>query len=237
MHARCSILSAAAITLALTAPANAHQVDYPPPHQSDPDVRIDYDVYESRAYNERESWLAECRTRMSRGGSAIEGAAIGGVVGGLAGNRIAGRGNRTEGTIVGAAVGAVAGAAIDSAAERNRERDECEAYLDDYYARQSTGAYGYAAGHHGYAAPYGYAQGGYPYAASAYGYGGGCCGQPMMMVPIRRVTRTDPECNETVEELVDYVDAPVRAAAPVRPTPTKRIYVPRPIADKRVPTK
>ena len=95
----------------------------------------------------RDAWLADCRTRVAHRDSGLGGALIGGAVGGLAGNRIAGRGNRTVGTIAGAVVGAAVGAAIDKAEDAGRYRDECEGYLDDYYAwytRGSSYAPGYA---------------------------------------------------------------------------------------------
>lgn len=90
---------------------------------------------------DREAWLRDCRQRVSARDSGIGGAVIGGVAGGFAGNRIAGAGNRTVGTIAGAAVGAAVGAAIDKAEDAGRYRDECEAYLDDYYARYTQATY------------------------------------------------------------------------------------------------
>lgn len=164
----------------------------------------------------REAWLADCRRRVSDNG--IGGAVIGGVAGGLFGNRLAGRGNRTVGTIAGAAVGAVAGAAIDKAEDRGRTRDQCETYLDDYYARAN-----YARANPGYAYGYGYPggyghQGGYP----AYAYipvQNGCC-QP---APVQ------PDCVETVE--YEYVDAPARRV--IRRAPDKRVRV---VPDKRIRT-
>lgn len=158
----------------------------------------------------REDWLAECRRRVSARDSGVGGAVIGGLFGGIAGNRIAGRGHRTVGTVTGAAVGAVAGMAIDKAEDRARVRDECETYLDQYYAA--------------YAQP-GYAQGYYPAA-----YAQGCaCARPAAMVPARR----EPACTETVE--YEYVDVPARPARryiPRRATPDKRIRI---APDKRVP--
>jgi len=169
----------------------------------------------------RDAWLADCRQRLSRRDSGVGGAVIGGVVGGLAGNRIAGKGNRTVGTLAGAAIGAVAGAAIDKAEDAGRNRDECEAYLDDYLVRYDQGGY---PGHgYGHGQAYGYSQAGYGYAA------GGCCmmAQPMMMVP---VMQAKPQCTETVEYVYEDV--------PVRPRPVKR-YVPKPtkvVPDKRIKT-
>jgi len=166
----------------------------------------------------REAWLNDCRRRIGSRDNGLGGAAIGGVVGGVAGNRIAGRGDRAVGTIAGAAVGAAAGMAIDKA-EDGRARDECEAFLDNYYAQYSRGGYS------GYGYPgYGHHQ---AYANAQYGYGAGCCHQPMMMVPIVRQTVSEPECTETVE--YEYVDVPVRAKP--RPVPTKRVKV---VPQKRV---
>lgn len=160
----------------------------------------------------RDQWLAECRRRLSVRDNGLGGAVIGGLIGGVAGNRIAGRGNRTVGTVAGAAVGAAAGMAIDKAEDNGRVRDQCEAYLDDYYA---------------YYARSGYAYQGYGYAAPGYGYGYGCCNaQPMMMVPVMIPARPKPECTETVE--YEYVDVPVRAKP--RPAPDKRVKV---VPDKR----
>lgn len=184
----------------------------------------------------RDAWLADCRERVARRDDGVGGAVIGGVVGGIAGNRIAGRGNRTAGTVAGAAVGAVAGAVIDRAEDAG-PRDECEAYLDNYYASYGQGGYSYpGAGYPGAGyASYGYGNG-YPYPAygySGYGYAsGGCCGgAPMMMVPIQRA---EPECTETVEYV--YEDVPAPAPRP-RYVPQKRQRI---VPDKRVkivPTK
>jgi len=184
----------------------AWKADYaPPPPESQAATMMEPQA--------REAWLADCRHRLGSRDRGVGGAVIGGVVGGLAGSRIAGRGDRIEGAIAGAAVGAIAGAVIDKAEDSGRNRDECEAYLDDYYAR--------------YRAPNGqpYVQGpgyGYGYGYPAYGYSaGGCCNQqPMMMVPVMMVPVGKPECTETVEYVTEYV--------PVR-TPAKRI-----IRDKRI---
>ena len=159
----------------------------------------------------RDEWLGECRRRAARRDDGLGGAVIGGLVGGLAGNRIAGRGHRTVGTIAGAAVGAVAGAAIDKAEDSGRPRDECETYLDDYYAR--------------YSQPAGYGYPGYGYVQQGYAPANGCCGAavPMMMVPVMMVSRPMPECTETVETI--YEDVPLR----------RRVYrAPRPVPDKRI---
>lgn len=161
----------------------------------------------------RASWLAECRRRIARRDSGIGGAVIGGVIGGVAGNRIAGRHHRTTGTIVGAAAGAVAGAVIDRAEDAGRVRDECESYLDQYYA-----AYSRPAG-------YGY---GYGYVPAT--YAPGCaCQQPMMMSP---AAQGGENCTETVE--YEYVDVPVRSRIryiPRRAVPDKRIRI---VPDKRI---
>ncbi|MCB2058933.1 MAG: glycine zipper 2TM domain-containing protein [Novosphingobium sp.] len=193
--------------------------DYPEPGTApaEPDRRPEWHGQPPASYPhqamhpiERDKWLAECRRRLSSRDNGLGGAVIGGLVGGFAGNRIAGRGNRTVGTIAGAAVGAAAGAAIDKAEDNGRIRDECETYLDDYYAYYAQGSYGYQS--------YGYA---YP----AQGYG--CCyAAPMMMVPVMPA-RTEPECSETVE--YEYVDVPVRAKP--RPVPDKRVKV---VPDKRI---
>lgn len=167
----------------------------------------------------RDAWLADCRQRISARDNGVGGAVIGGVVGGVAGNRIAGRGNRTVGTVAGAAVGAVAGSAIDRAEDRGRARDECEAYLDDYYARYTAG---YAQpGYDGYA----YSAPAYPGYAPSYGYPAGCCATaPVMMVPVQPA----PQCTETVEYV--YEDVPVRPRTR-RYIPDKRVKI---IPDKRV---
>lgn len=177
----------------------------------------------------REAWLADCRQRLAARDRGVGGALIGGAAGGLPGNRIAGRGNRTVGTIAGAAVGAAAGAVIDKAEDSGRDRDECEAYLDDYYARAAGGYYpgqGYPQQGY-YSVPTGgagYAPYAGGYAPYGYGYGApGCCmAQPMMMVPVRRA---EPECTETIEYV--YEDVPVRPAR--RAAPRRKAAV-----DKRV---
>jgi len=186
---------------------------------------------EERRYTEpgRDAWLADCRNRVRQRDSGAGGAVIGGVVGGVAGNRIAGRHNRVVGTVAGAAVGAVAGSAIDRAEDRSRDRDECEAYLDDYYARYAASGYGAPLGYTGYAQP-GYAQPTYAYVQA-----GGCCGQaPVMMVPVQ----PRPECTETVEYV--YEDVPVRhhtyRSVPRRTkiVPDKRVKI---VPGKRISTK
>jgi hypothetical protein len=180
----------------------------------------------------REEWLADCRRRVGSRDNGVGGAVIGGVVGGVAGNRIAGRHNRTVGTVAGAAVGAVTGSAIDRAEDGRRNGDECEAYLDDYYARYAASTY---PGPSGYA---GYAQPGYVASyAPAYGYpaAGGCCAQaPVMMVPIQ----AQPECTETVEYIYEDVPVSRRAYHPVikrtKTVPDKRVKI---VPDKRISTK
>lgn len=168
----------------------------------------------------REAWLSHCRQTRGRRDSGLGGAAIGGVVGGIAGNRIAGRGNRTVGTIAGAAVGAAAGMAIDQAEDRRQARDECERYLDDYYAYYEHYARGgYGQGYAGYQPPY----------SGTYGSWGGCCYRgAMMMVPA--VRQAEPECTETVEYITEEV--PVASPPPravrqkrVKTTPDKRIMI------------
>lgn len=186
--------------------------EYTPPHSG-------YGHGNGYGGDARDAWLADCRQRASSRDSGVGGAVIGGLVGGVAGNRIAGRGNRTVGTLAGAAVGAAAGAVIDKAEDTGRNRDECEAYLDDYYARYNQQA-AYPGG-----PAYG---GGYPqqgYAAPGYGYPAqGCCmAQPMMMVPVQQAK---PNCVETVEYV--YEDVPVRPARRVIPRRSKVV------PDKRV---
>lgn len=193
-------------------PALAQDGPYvPPPRYADaPGYTGSYDDPDAR-----NAWLADCRQRLSSRDSGLGGAAIGGVVGGIAGNRIAGRGNRTVGTLAGAAVGAAAGAVIDKAEDRGRNRDECEAYLDDYYARYQAASYP----GHGYQPAYGY---GYP--------AQGCCMPQPAVMP-----RAQPHCTETVEYV--YEDVPVRPARRVIPrrpkvVPDKRVKIG---TDKRVP--
>jgi hypothetical protein len=180
----------------------------------------------------REEWLADCRSRVASRDNGVGGAVIGGAVGGVAGNRIAGRGNRTIGTLGGAAVGAVAGSAIDRAEDRSRAADECEAYLDDYYARYAAGGYGQAA-QPGYSQAY--VQPGYAPYYSGYGYAGAtCCGGAQVMVPVQPA----PECTETVEYIYEDVPAPRRSYRPAprrtKIVPDKRIKI---VPDKRVSIK
>ncbi|WP_404479529.1 glycine zipper 2TM domain-containing protein [Novosphingobium sp. BL-52-GroH] len=214
MRLRLRAAGLAALSLAAT-PALAQEG----PEDHGYDRGYDREGYQAPAYggydrDAREAWLVDCRQRLSSRDLGIGGAVIGGAVGGLAGNRIAGRGNRTVGTVAGAAVGAVAGAAIDKAEDRGRNRDECEAYLDDYYARYTHGG-GYPGG-----PAYGY----YPAYGYGYGYGAqGCCMQPAMMVP---APQAQPHCTETVEYV--YEDVPVRPARRVIPRRSKVV------PDKRV---
>lgn len=198
------------------APAFAHQS-----HASDGYRDAPHAGYDGPA---RDAWLADCRQKIAHRDNGIGGALIGGAVGGLAGNRLAGKSNRTVGTVAGAAVGAVAGMAIDKAEDR-RDRDECEAYLDSYYASYAGGGYGYAAyGYGGYGPAGGYQAYGYP--TYAHGYNQGCCGAPMMAVPVQQ---SEPECTET--ETVEYIDEPAPARRVIsRPAPVQRT----PARDKRV---
>ena len=216
---RLPVTAAAAALAILASPALAHEPGGPasgapmaapqPPHHAGYGAGFDPAA--------REAWLADCRQRLAARDRGVGGAVIGGLVGGIAGHRIAGRHDRTLGTIAGAAVGAVAGAAIDRAEDAGRNRDECEAYLDAYYARYTQGGHAW-----GYAAPYGYAAYGQPMP--------GCCmAQPVMMAPAQ------PHCTETVEYV--YEDVPVRARhIPRRPhaVPDKRVKL---VPDKRVRTK
>lgn len=180
----------------------------------------------------REAWLADCRSRVASRDNGVGGALIGGVVGGVAGNRIAGRGNRTIGTLGGAAVGAVAGSAIDRAEDRGRAADECEAYLDDYYARYAAGSYR-SVGQPGYSQAY--VQPGYAPNYGSYGYvGAPCCGGAPVMVPVQPA----PECTETIEYIYEDVPAPRRSYRPAprrtKIVPDKRIRI---VPDKRNSTK
>lgn len=219
-----------AVALASAAPAFAQDsVPGAPPPAGMPDTRPEWKGAPPYPYQgaqqsygmdprARADWLTECRRRAGYRDDGVGGAIIGGLVGGVAGNRIAGRRHRTVGTVAGAAVGAAAGMAIDKAEDRGRSRDECEAYLDDYYARAGAAYAGY-----GYPGAYGY--GAYGYAPAS-----ACCGAPMMMVPVMMQPRGEPRCTETVE----YIEEPVRPRArviPRRAVPDKRIRV---APDKRV---
>lgn len=207
---RLSLTLAGTAALLAAAPALAHPDHDMPPPPPESASQPHYAPYDSGA---RDAWLADCRQRLSSRDNGVGGALIGGAVGALAGNRIAGRGNRTVGTVAGAAVGAIAGTVIDKAEDRGRNRDECEAYLDDYYARYTQPGYGYPGYGYGYPAGYGYAQ-------------GGCCmAQPMMMVPVMMVpvAQPKPECKETVEYVTEWV--PARRH--------KRVYRSKIVPDKR----
>lgn len=212
---RLDLLAAAAMLTVLAAgPALAHE-DHGHGRAEHAAPYVPYEDTGEHRFDSpsRDAWLADCRQRLSARDSSAGGAVIGGVAGGIAGNRIAGRGNRIVGTAVGAAAGAAVGAAIDQAGDARRNRDACEAYLDDYYARYSQV---------GYYQPYGYPQG-YGYAAPAYG----CCmaPQPAMMVPVT----AEAQCTETVEYV--YEDVPARPASRKRYIPRRSKAVP----DKRVP--
>jgi hypothetical protein len=208
----CAGVAGVAIALAAAAPVLAHDGHGPGIAPAGPDTRPEWKgAPSSPAYappavdpRGREEWLGECRRRMSARDDGVGGAVIGGLVGGFAGNRLAGRHHRTVGTIAGAAVGAATGAAIDKAEDQGRYRDQCEIYLEDYYAYQAY-----------YGRAYGYGQPGY-----GYGYtSAACCQQPV-------VAPHDPECTETVEYVTEYVPAPARRTIPRRATKVVR--------DKRV---
>lgn len=210
----CAVSTTLIFAVAAIGPAMAQGSAAPGAAPIGPDMRPAWQ--ENRPYTPqatdpraREEWLAECRRRISARDDGVGGAVIGGLVGGVAGNRIAGRGNRTVGTIAGAAAGAVVGTAIDKAEDRGRVRDECETYLDDYYAYYGSG--GYDRGYPGY---------GYGYPAYGSGYG-------PIAAPAYRPA--EPECTETVEYV--YEDVPLRPRA--RRIPDKRMKV---VPDKRVKT-
>lgn len=232
------LTAALALAVTLSTPALAHPHDHHPGARPDgPDLRPDWREggYDDRDYDDmrrdpgfdraREDWLADCRRRVSDNG--VGGAVIGGVAGGVLGNRIAGRGNRTAGTIAGVAAGAVAGAVIDRAEDGRRNRDQCEAYLDDYYARGPGYAQGgYAQGGYPQGGAYpGYAQGYPAYGYPTYGYAG-----PMVMVPV--MMPSQKPCVETVVT-EEYVTRPARRVIPRR-APDKRVRI---APDKRVPLK
>lgn len=173
----------------------------------------------------RADWLYECRRRYPAGrkGTTL-GAVIGGVLGGVVGNRVAGRGDRTLGTVAGAVVGGVAGGAIGNGADRNRSRDYCESYLDDYMSRQQAYGYGQPGVTYGYV----------PQQVTMM--------VPVMMVPQQAAVQAQRECKETVvtEEWVP-VRAKRRVIYKTVTVPDKRVrYVPdkrvRIVPDKRVRT-
>lgn len=158
---------------------------------------------------EREAWLAECRSRYSDNG--LGGALIGGVLGGIAGHEIAGSGDEVLGTVVGATAGAVAGAAIDRAEDAGRA-DLCEDYLARYEAAYA-GGYGQQA--YGQQGAYG----------SLYGYGA-----PVMWVPVKiRTHRHGAGCGCAREKMVveewieeEAIEAPVKTV-PLAPRPSKTV--------------
>jgi hypothetical protein len=204
----------------------------PEPRQAPRDLRDDRTAQEESRFSQpgADAWLADCRRRVSARDNGVGGAVIGGAVGGLAGNRIAGRHNRTVGTVAGVAVGAVAGSAIDRAEDRGRAQDECEAYLDDYYARYAEGQqpqppYGYDRPRYasGYVPAY------TPTYAPGYAYPAANCCTPVQV---------QPECTETIEYV--YEDVPVprrtyrRVAKRQRVVADKRIKI---VPDKRVSLK
>ena len=197
---------------------------------------------------QRAWWISECKRRMSysyggydshrRGGSNLEGAAIGGVLGGIAGNRIAGRGNRTEGTVIGAVGGAVLGAAIDSATSRSSRHGGGHygggdgGYCENYLAAYESGAFGY--GHHGYA----YAQ---PMIYRTIGHDGHNCGcthkkhkhhgkKCKKIVTTKEYWEEVPHKHEVVEKVVEkvrYVKQPTTKTRYVK-QPAKTRYVKQP---------
>lgn len=203
--------------------ANEHPRDLPHPERYAEPAPLPYEDDRRLAMTPvanpgREAWLADCRQRVSSRDRGRGGAVIGGVAGAVAGNRIAGRGNRTVGTLAGAAVGAAAGAVIDKAEDAGANRDECEAYLDDYYARYQAPAY--TAPYGGYAPAPGY---GYAY-QQPYSQGYGCCSTPVMMVPVAPPRQ---ECVETVEYVYEDVPVPRKSYR----APAKRTKI---VRDKRV---
>lgn len=183
---------------------------------------------------DRAAWIDECMQRYHDAyGRKRNGAAIGGVVGaaagGLIGNRVAGRGDRLAGTLIGAGVGAAAGAAVGSAADvagRRRDRDEAEAYCEDYLASYSAVGYGGAQPYYG--AQYGYAQGyyGYPFQGGYYPQAACGCAQRMMLVPVVVPVEQHAVVREYVTErtvnvpVTTYEEVTVRRRAiPARPGP------------------
>ncbi|MCJ2182196.1 glycine zipper 2TM domain-containing protein [Novosphingobium sp. 1949] len=195
---RLPLLLAAGAALVVTAPGAFAQSAAPMP--------VRYGGFDPVA---RDAWLVDCRQKVAARDSQLGGALIGGAVGALAGNRIAGRGNRTVGTLVGAGVGAVAGAAIDGAADHARARDECEAYLDAYYKRYTSGGYAtYSAGS-GYGADY--TQPGYR--------------PDYAIAPAKRsLPAAQADCTETVEYVTeDEPERPARRTIPPRPKPRKAV--------------
>ncbi|MFM5906163.1 MAG: glycine zipper 2TM domain-containing protein [Novosphingobium sp.] len=169
--------------------------------------------YDDEAYaRQQDDWLRECRRRIGGRHGGATGAILGGVVGGVLGHEVAGRRDKTLGTVAGAAVGAVAGAAIERGTSGRRDRDECEAMLDNHMASYQRGGYG---------AGYGYAV-------------------PMMMVPVTMVAmpanmHPKKDCKDIVTtEYVTTYDTVYRKVREVRykSVPTyKRVRI---VPDKRV---
>jgi hypothetical protein len=95
---------------------------------------------------------------------------------------------------------------------RRHAAQRCEEYFDGYYAHYRMAQPGLTWG--------------YPVATHG---GGGCCQQPMTMMPVPRAPHREPECTETVE--YEYVDVPVRAYPAPRAVPRKRVKV---VPDKRI---
>jgi uncharacterized protein YcfJ len=171
--------------------------------------------YDQAAWQQqREGWLAECRSRHG-GGKKVGGAVIGGLVGGVIGNRVAGRGNRTVGTVAGAAVGAVAGGAIGDAADKRAARDWCEAYLDQH----TSWGPGYGQAH---------AQG-----VVGYGYAPVTVMMPVAYVQVATAAPQQRECKETIvtEEWVTVPGRTRYITVHPKPRPDKRVRI---VPDKRV---
>lgn len=110
---------------------------------------------------DRDAWLDDCRDRLGgdrRGDGGIIGGLLGAVAGGVIGNRVYDS-ERLAGTLIGAGVGGLAGLAIGSVISgsgRDRDLDECEAYLERWEYQQRGGAYPARGYDQGYYQPYGY---------------------------------------------------------------------------------
>lgn len=237
------LLGAAALagTLALAAPAAAHEQmpPLPPPGSNDATGAAQADPrpewrggpglpgqygqpgtgYDQAGFDQaRADWLAECRSRHGNG-NKVGGAIVGGVLGGVIGHEIAGRGDKTLGTVAGAAVGAVAGGAIGASADRRSRMDWCESYLESHMQRGP--AYGYGQAYPGYGYAYAYQPVMVPVM------------MPMMAVQMQAAPAPrQKECKETIvtEEWVP-VARPHRRYIPALPVPDKRVRI---VPDKRV---